>query len=293
VATIAQWIEGARPRTLPTAVSPVLAGTGAAIGAGAVAPGRALLALIVAVALVVGVNFANDYSDGIRGTDDERVGPLRLVGSKAAEPAVVRTIAIVVLSVAGLAGLTLVSLSQQWWLIAVGALCIAGAWFYTGGKRPYGYSGLGEVAVFVFFGPIGVLGTVLTQSGPPGPLAIVTAVGVGMVTCAVLVANNLRDIPTDTVVGKRTLAVVLGDTDTRRLYVALVTVPLLLSLLAGLRSWPMLLGLLTLPLVVMLAREVLSGASGRKLIRVLAQTGILLLAWSVLTGIGLALGQVA
>jgi 1,4-dihydroxy-2-naphthoate octaprenyltransferase len=293
VATIAQWIEGARPRTLPTAVSPVLAGTGAAIGAGVVAPGRALLALIVAVALVVGVNFANDYSDGIRGTDDERVGPLRLVGSKAAEPAAVRTIAIVVLSIAGLAGLTLVSLSQQWWLIAVGALCIAGAWLYTGGKRPYGYSGLGEVAVFVFFGPIGVLGTVLTQSGPPGPLAIVTAVGVGMLTCAVLVANNLRDIPTDTVVGKRTLAVVLGDTDTRRLYVALVTVPLLLSLLAGLRSWPMLLGLLTLPLVVMLAREVLSGAAGRKLIRVLAQTGILLLAWSVLTGIGLALGQVA
>jgi 1,4-dihydroxy-2-naphthoate polyprenyltransferase len=293
VATIAQWIEGARPRTLPTAVSPVLAGTGAAIGAGVVAPGRALLALIVAVALVVGVNFANDYSDGIRGTDDERVGPLRLVGSKVAEPAAVRTTAIVVLSIAGLAGLTLVSLSRQWWLIAVGALCIAGAWFYTGGKRPYGYSGLGEVAVFVFFGPIGVLGTVLTQSGAPGPLAIVTAVGVGMLTCAVLVANNLRDIPTDTVVGKRTLAVVLGDTDTRRLYVALVTVPLLLSLLAGLRSWPMLLGLLTLPLVVMLAREVLSGASGRKLIRVLSQTGILLLAWSVLTGIGLALGQVA
>jgi 1,4-dihydroxy-2-naphthoate polyprenyltransferase len=293
VATIAQWIEGARPRTLPTAVSPVLAGTGAAIGAGVVAPGRALLALIVAVALVVGVNFANDYSDGIRGTDDERVGPLRLVGSKAAEPAAVRTIAIVSLSIAGLAGLTLVSLSGQWWLIAVGALCIAGAWFYTGGKRPYGYSGLGEVAVFVFFGPIGVLGTVLTQSGSPGALAIVTAVGVGMLTCAVLVANNLRDIPTDTVVGKRTLAVVLGDTDTRRLYVALVTVPLLLSLLAGLRSWPMLLGLLPLPLVVMLAREVLSGAAGRKLIRVLAQTGILLLAWSVLTGIGLALGQVA
>jgi 1,4-dihydroxy-2-naphthoate polyprenyltransferase len=293
VATIAQWIEGARPRTLPTAVSPVLAGTGAAIGAGVVAPGRALLALIVAVSLVVGVNFANDYSDGIRGTDDERVGPLRLVGSKAAEPAAVRTIAIVVLSIAGLAGLTLVSLSQQWWLIAVGALCIAGAWFYTGGKRPYGYSGLGEVAVFVFFGPIGVLGTVLTQSGSPGPLAIVTAVGVGMLTCAVLVANNLRDIPTDTAVGKRTLAVALGDTDTRRLYVALVTVPLLLSLLAGLRSWPMLLGLLALPLVVMLAREVLRGAAGRKLIRVLAQTGILLLAWSVLTGIGLALGQVA
>jgi 1,4-dihydroxy-2-naphthoate octaprenyltransferase len=291
VATIAQWIEGARPRTLPTAVSPVLAGTGAAIGYGVVAPGRALLALLVAVALVVGVNYANDYSDGIRGTDDERVGPLRLVGSKVAEPATVRASAIVCLSIAGLAGLTLVSLSRQWWLIAVGGLCIAGAWFYTGGRRPYGYSGLGEVAVFVFFGPVAVLGTVITQSGTPGPLSIVTAVGVGMLTCAVLVANNLRDIPTDTVVGKRTLAVVLGDTDTRRLYAALVTVPLLLSALAGLRSLPMLLGLLVLPLAALLARQVLAGVDGRKLIRVLAQTGVLLLAWSVLTGIGLALSR--
>jgi 1,4-dihydroxy-2-naphthoate polyprenyltransferase len=292
VATIAQWIEGARPRTLPTAISPVLAGTGAAIGTGVVAPGRALLALIVAVALVVGVNFANDYSDGIRGTDDDRVGPLRLVGSKVAEPTTVRAVAIASFSIAGLAGLTLVSLSGQWWLIAVGAVCIAGAWFYTGGKRPYGYSGLGEVAVFVFFGPVGVLGTVITQSGPPTALAVVTAVGVGMLTCAVLVANNLRDIPSDTVVGKRTLAVALGDADTRRLYVALVTVPLLLSALAGLRSWPMLLGLLALPLAVALTRQVLGGADGRKLIRVLAQTGMLLLAWSVLTGVGLALGQI-
>jgi 1,4-dihydroxy-2-naphthoate octaprenyltransferase len=291
VATIAQWIEGARPRTLPTAISPVLAGTGAAIGYGVVAPGRALLALVVAVALVVGVNYANDYSDGIRGTDDERVGPLRLVGSKVAEPATVRSLAIVCLSIAGLAGLTLVSLSGQWWLIAVGALCIAGAWFYTGGRRPYGYSGLGEIAVFVFFGPVAVLGTVITQSGPPGPLSVVTAVGVGMLTCAVLVANNLRDIPTDTVVGKRTLAVALGDTETRRLYAALVTVPLLLSALAALRSLPMLLGLLVLPLAALLARQVLGGVDGRKLIRVLAQTGMLLLAWSVLTGIGLALSR--
>ncbi|MCU1663470.1 MAG: 1,4-dihydroxy-2-naphthoate octaprenyltransferase [Pseudonocardia sp.] len=291
MATIAQWIEGARPRTLPTAISPVLAGTGAAIGYGVVAPGRALLALVVAVALVVGVNYANDYSDGIRGTDDERVGPLRLVGSKVAEPATVRSLAIVCLSIAGLAGLTLVSLSGQWWLIAVGALCIAGAWFYTGGRRPYGYSGLGEIAVFVFFGPVAVLGTVITQSGPPGPLSVVTAVGVGMLTCAVLVANNLRDISTDTVVGKRTLAVALGDTETRRLYTALVTVPLLLSALAALRSLPMLLGLLVLPLAALLARQVLGGVDGRKLIRVLAQTGMLLLAWSVLTGIGLALSR--
>ncbi len=290
MATLAQWIEGARPRTLPTAVSPVLVGTGAALGGGVVAPGRALLALLVAMTLVIGVNYANDYSDGIRGTDDARVGPLRLVGSKAAAPSAVRTAALVTLSIAGLAGLTLVSLSRQWWLIGVGALCLAGAWFYTGGRRPYGYLGLGEVAVLVFFGPVAVLGTTITQSGPPGALAVVGAVGVGMLACAVLVVNNLRDIPTDAVAGKRTLAVLLGDTDTRRLYAALVTAPFLLSVLAGLRSWPMLLGLLAAPLAVLAARQVLGGADGRKLIRMLARTGLLLLAWSALTGLGLALG---
>ncbi|WP_219413193.1 1,4-dihydroxy-2-naphthoate polyprenyltransferase [Pseudonocardia nigra] len=291
MATMVQWIEGARPRTLPIAVSPVLVGTGAAIGSGVVAPGRALLALVVALALIVGVNYANDYSDGIRGTDDERVGPLRLVGSRAAAPSAVRAAAIVALSVAGLAGLTLVSLSRQWWLITVGALCILGAWYYTGGKRPYGYAGLGEVAVFLFFGPVGVLGTVLTQSGPPGALAIVGAVGVGLLACAVLVANNLRDIPTDEVVGKRTLAVLLGDTDTRRLYAALAAGPFLLSVAAGLRSWPMLLALLAVPLAVLPIRDVLGGATGRKLIRVLAQTSLLLLAWSALTAVGLLLGR--
>ena len=191
---------------------------------------------------------------------------------------------------AGLAGLTLVSLSRQWWLIAVGALCVAGAWFYTGGKRPYGYAGLGEVAVFVFFGPVAVLGTTLTQSGPPNALAIVSSIGVGMLTCAVLVANNLRDIPTDETVGKRTLAVILGDRDTRRLYAALVLLPFLLTALGGLRSWPVLLGLLALPAAVLPVRKVLAGADGRALIRVLGQTGLLLLAWSVLTGVGLALG---
>ena len=291
MATLAQWVEGARPRTLPTAVSPVIAGTGAAIGYGVVAPGQAVLALIVAVALVVGVNYANDYSDGIRGTDDERVGPLRLVGARLTTPATVRAVAFVCFAVAGLAGLTLVSLSRQWWLIAVGAVCVAGAWFYTGGPRPYGYAGLGELAVFVFFGPVAVLGTVITQSGPPGPLAVVTAIAVGMLTSAVLVANNLRDIPTDTAVGKRTLPVLLGDQDTRRLYAALVSTPFVLSILAGLRSWPMLLALLALPLAVLPARAVLSGAAGRPLIRVLAQTGMLLLAWSVLTGVGLVLGR--
>jgi 1,4-dihydroxy-2-naphthoate octaprenyltransferase len=291
VATLAQWVEGARPRTLPTALSPVIAGTGAAIGHGVVAPGRALLALVVAVSLMIGVNYANDYSDGIRGTDDERVGPLRLVGSNLATPSTVRAAAFVAFAVAGLAGLTLVSLSQQWWLIAVGAVCIVAAWYYTGGSRPYGYLGFGEIAVFVFYGLVGVLGTVLTQSGPPGALAVVTAIGVGMLTSAVLVANNLRDIPTDTAVGKRTLAVRMGDRDTRRLYAALVLLPFLLSAGAGLRSWPMLLALLALPFAVLPVRDVLRGSEGATLIRVLSQTGVLLLAWSVLTAVGLAVGR--
>jgi 1,4-dihydroxy-2-naphthoate octaprenyltransferase len=278
---------------LPTAVSPVLVGTGAAVGAGAVAPGRALLAMVVAVALVIGVNYANDYSDGIRGTDDERVGPVRLVGSRLAAPAAVRNAAFLCFSVAALAGLTLVSLTRMWWLVAVGALCIAGAWFYTGGRRPYGYAGLGEVAVFLFFGPVAVLGTTLTQSGPPGAPAIVGAVGVGLLACAVLVVNNLRDITGDAAVGKRTLAVALGDTDTRRLYAALVLLPLVLTALAAIRSWPVVLGLLALPLAIAVARRVLGGADGRRLVRVLGDTGLLLLVWSVATAIGLALGPVA
>jgi 1,4-dihydroxy-2-naphthoate octaprenyltransferase len=175
-------------------------------------------------------------------------------------------------------------------MIAAGAVCIAGAWFYTGGKRPYGYAGLGEVAVFVFFGPVAVLGTTLTQAGSIGPLAVVCSVAVGFLTCAVLVANNVRDIATDEVSGKRTLAVTLGDRDTRRLYAALIVLPFLLSIGAGIRSWPMLLGLLALPLAVGLVRRVLAGADGRKLIKVLKDTGLTLLAWSAATGVGLALG---
>jgi len=288
VATLNQWVQGARPRTLPTAVSPVLVGTAAAVGAGAVEPVRAGLALVVAVALVVGVNFANDYSDGIRGTDDDRVGPVRLVGARLAAPEAVRGAAFACFAVAVLAGLALVSLAQQWWLIAVGALCVAGAWSYTGGKRPYGYAGLGEAAVFVFFGPVAVLGTVLTQSRPPNAPAIVGAIGVGALACAVLVANNLRDLAGDAVAGKRTLAVRLGDTDTRRLYVALVGLPFLLTALAGLRDPLLLLALLALPLAVLPARDVLRGARDRTLVGVLGRTGVLLLAWSLLTAVGLA-----
>lgn len=290
MATTAEWVEGARPRTLPTAISPVLVGSGAALGAGAVAPGSALLALLVAVALVIGVNFANDYSDGIRGTDDERVGPQRLVGSRAAEPATVKTAAFACFGIAAVAGLVLTAVSGQWWLLLVGALCIVGAWYYTGGSRPYGYAGLGEVAVFVFFGPVAVLGTMVTQAGRVDAAAVGAAVGAGLLTCAVLVANNLRDIPGDRVVGKRTLAVRLGDRGTRMLYLALVLVPFVVAVGAAFDRPGVLLALLALPAAVRPVRIVLGGAQGPALIPVLKDTGLLLLAWSVAVAVGLAFG---
>ncbi|MBN9754524.1 1,4-dihydroxy-2-naphthoate polyprenyltransferase [Pseudonocardia sp. Ae406_Ps2] len=290
MATTAEWVEGARPRTLPTAISPVLVGTGAALGAGAVAPGSALLALLVAVALVIGVNFANDYSDGIRGTDDERVGPQRLVGSRAADPATVKTAAFACFGIAAVAGLVLTAVSGQWWLLLVGALCIVGAWYYTGGSRPYGYAGLGEVAVFVFFGPVAVLGTMVTQAGRVDAAAVGAAVGAGLLTCAVLVANNLRDIPGDRVVGKRTLAVRLGDRGTRMLYLALVLVPFVVAVGAAFDRPGVLLALLALPAAVRPVRIVLGGAQGPALIPVLKDTGLLLLAWGVAVAVGLAFG---
>lgn len=289
MATTAEWVEGARPRTLPTAISPVLVGTGAALGAGALAPGSALLALLVAVALVIGVNFANDYSDGIRGTDDDRVGPQRLVGSRAAEPTTVKAAAFACFGIAAVAGLVLTAVSGQWWLLVVGALCIVGAWYYTGGSRPYGYAGLGEVAVFVFFGPVAVLGTMLTQAGHVDAAAVGAAVGVGLLTCAVLVANNLRDIPGDRVVGKRTLAVRLGDHGTRMLYLALVLVPFVVAVGAAFDR-PGLLALFALPAAVRPVRIVLGGAQGPALIPVLKDTGLLLLAWGLAVAVGLAVG---
>jgi 1,4-dihydroxy-2-naphthoate octaprenyltransferase len=289
VATVAQWVQGARPRTLPNAVAPVLVGTGAAIGTGAVRPGFALLALLVAVAMVIGVNYANDYSDGTRGTDDDRVGPLRLVGSGVAAPSAVRTMAFGWLGLAMLAGLVLVALSGTWWLLIVGAVCVLGAWFYTGGKHPYGYLGLGEVAVFLFFGPVAVLGTAYVQSGPPGALSLIGAIGVGMLSCSVLVANNLRDIESDEEVGKRTLAVLLGDRDTRRLYAALVGIPMLLSVVGAIANPWLLLGLIAAPLAYSPVRRVLNGVRGRDLIAVLGSSGAVMLVWSLGTAVGLAL----
>jgi 1,4-dihydroxy-2-naphthoate octaprenyltransferase len=290
MASLAQWIEGARPRTLPNAVAPVLVGTGAAAAVDGMVWWLAVLALVVALALVVGVNYANDYSDGVRGTDRERVGPVRLVGSGLATPEVVRSAAMSALVVAAVAGLAVVVASRKWWLLAVGAVCLMAAWFYTGGRRPYGYRALGELAVFVFFGPVAVLGTMYVQSGQVNGVALGCSVAVGAFSTAVLVANNLRDIPTDTESGKRTLAVVLGERDTRRLYLALITIPLLITLLLGVRNTAALTGLLAIPLLIPPARRVMRGYTGRRLIPVLRDTGLALLAWSLAIALALALG---
>ncbi|HEY3262693.1 MAG TPA: 1,4-dihydroxy-2-naphthoate polyprenyltransferase [Pseudonocardiaceae bacterium] len=287
--TVGQWIEGARPRTWPNAISPVLVGTGAAAQVGGMVWWLATLALTVSVALIVGVNYANDYSDGVRGTDRVRVGPLRLVGSGLAAPAAVRSAALSSLAVAAVAGVALVVASRRWLLLVPGGLCLLGAWFYTGGKRPYGYRALGELAVFLFFGPVAVLGTLYVQTGQINGTAIGCSVAVGAFSAAILVANNLRDIPTDRDSGKRTLAVLLGDKDTRRLYLALVTVPFLITVLLAVKSTPALAGLIAIPLLMPPVRRVLRGYTGRRLIPVLRDTGMAMLAWSVATALALAL----
>jgi 1,4-dihydroxy-2-naphthoate octaprenyltransferase len=288
MATAAQWVTGARPRTLPAAVAPVLVGTGAAAALDVFALGPALLALVVALALQVAVNYANDYSDGRRGTDAQRVGPLRLVGSGAASPRQVLVAAVLAFVVAAAAGLALAALSS-WWLVAVGAVCMAAAWTYTGGPRPYGYRALGEVFVFVFFGPVAVVGTTFVQTGAVEGLAVAASVPIGLLIVAILVVNNLRDLDGDARAGKRTLAVLLGDRATRGLFVGLFVVAFLVVAAIGiLRPWA-LLGLLGAPLAVGPARTVLAGGSGRALIGALQGTGLFTLATGVLLGAGLAL----
>jgi len=289
MATPADWFAGARPRTLPAAVAPVLAGTGVAAYVDSAVWCRAALALVVSLALQVGVNYANDYSDGVRGTDADRVGPMRLVGSSRASAASVKRAAFLSFGVAAVAGLVLTALAGAWWLVAVGGVCIVAAWFYTGGSHPYGYLGLGEVMVFVFFGLVAVMGTTYVQTESFDLLAsFYAAVGIGALACAILVANNLRDIPTDTVSGKRTLAVKLGDTRTRGLFTLLIGAAFVaLAALALDTSWWALLGLAYLPPAVVAFRVVLSGATGPGLIPVLQQTGIseLLLGAGVFAGL--------
>jgi 1,4-dihydroxy-2-naphthoate polyprenyltransferase len=289
VASFAQWVEGARPRTLPNAIAPVIAGTGAAAWLHAACWWKALLALLVAVAMIVGVNYANDYSDGIRGTDDVRAGPLRLVGSKLAAPRAVLTAAVASLTVAAVGGLVLALFSAPW-LIAVGVVCIAGAWLYTGGSKPYGYLGLGEVAVFVFFGLVAVLGTQYTQALRVDWVGLAVAVATGSMSSAVLVANNLRDIPTDKESGKITLAVRLGDARTRLLYQVLLVVAFALTLVLMLATPWCAVGLVALPLAVRAAAPVRKALGGKDLIPVLRDTGLTMLVWAIAVASASAFG---
>jgi 1,4-dihydroxy-2-naphthoate octaprenyltransferase len=293
MATPAQWIAGARPRTLPAAVAPVVAGTAIALWEHEAVWWKALLALAVSLLLQIGVNYANDYSDGIRGTDDTRVGPLRLVGSGVASARSVKTAAFAALGAAALVGLVLAA-TTAWWLVGVGLLCILAAWFYTGGKRPYGYIGLGEVMVFVFFGLVAVVGTTYVQTESFELPALYAGIGVGAFACAILVANNLRDIPTDKVAGKRTLAVALGEERTRHLYGLLIDAALVALVGVALTTtWWVLLALAAGPAAIRALTTVLGDkATGPELIPVLQLTGVaeLLYAAGILAGVGISLG---
>ena len=283
-----KWLAGTRPRTLPAAVVPVLIGSGVALGYARFSWWRAGLALVVALALQVGVNFANDYSDGIRGSDEQRVGPVRLVAAGLAPPRQVLAAALGCFVLAGVAGLTLAAVTS-WWLVAVGAGCIAAAWFYTGGPKPYGYSGLGEVFVFLCFGVVAVAGTAYVQMNALSWLGLAASVPAGLLACALLMVNNLRDIGTDTVAGKRTLAVMLGDARSRQGYVLTLLVPFgVAALLAFFRPFTLLTAL-ALPLARLPIRSVRAGASGPALIRALGQTGRLQLAFGIAFTIGLAI----
>ena len=284
MATAAQWIEGMRPRTLPLSISPVLAGSAVALAAGGFHPWRAVLTLVVGVAMQIGVNLSNDYSDGVRGTDAHRVGPQRLVASGAAAPGAVKRAAFIAYGVGCLAGVGLMVMTHLWWLVALGVAIVSAAWFYTGGTHPYGYMGLGEVFVFLFFGLAATAGTVLVQTlftpiavglGQHVAATLAATLAQGTGACAVLVANNLRDIPTDTLAGKRTLSVRLGDHRSRVLFVALAAVSLLASAATALLLTPY--ALLCLVMVAWLApavRIVVRQAVGLELVRALKLVGI-------------------
>jgi 1,4-dihydroxy-2-naphthoate polyprenyltransferase len=288
VAEAREWLAGTRPRTLPAAVVPVLIGSGVALGYHRFSASRALLALVVALALQVGVNYANDYSDGVRGSDERRVGPVRLVAAGLAPPRQVLFAALAGFFVAGVAGLVLAAMTS-WWLLAVGAACIAAAWFYTGGPKPYGYNGLGEVFVFLCFGVVAVAGTAYVQMKAFSWLGLAASVPAGLLACALLMVNNLRDIRTDTLAGKRTLAVMLGDARSRVAYVLTLLVPFgVAALLAFFRPLTLIVALV-LPLARPPVRAVRAGASGPALIKALGQTGRLQLAFGIMFTIGLAI----
>ncbi len=282
------WV-GARPKTLPAAVVPVAVGVGCAVGIDGAVWWRALPALIVSLALQIGVNYANDYSDGIRGTDEQRVGPTRLVASGLASPGTVKIAAFTAFGVAAVAGLVL-ALATTLWLVPVGVACIAAGWFYTGGPNPYGYTGLGEVFVFIFFGLLATAGTTFVIVKDVTWLALISGCVTGSLACALLVVNNLRDIPSDTLAGKRTLAVRLGDKGTRSLYKLLIMLAIAgIGISSSQRPWA-LIGLGGMLLARWPIKQIKSGVSGFGLVKTLGATARVQLVAGLLFALGLAFG---
>jgi 1,4-dihydroxy-2-naphthoate octaprenyltransferase len=280
-----KWVAGARPKTLPAAIAPVAVGT--ALAGTDFDPILALLALLVSLSLQVGVNYANDYSDGVKGTDDNRIGPMRLVASGAAPAHQVKIAAYLALGFGAIFGLIL-ALQTSLWLVAIGALAIAAAWGYTGGKNPYGYFGFGELSVFVFFGLVATMGTYYAQTGELTLNSLLVAIPMGSLSCALLAINNLRDRAADELVGKRTLAVRLGDASARRAFIALLLIAHI-SVLFLIKPWA-LLTLLLLPMTFSLIKAIQAGAQGAQLIPLLGKTGKLQLRFAILLSLGLLLG---
>lgn len=286
--TARDWVSGARLRTLPLAIAPVAAGAGIAHMLQGFSLTLTLLALAVALFLQIGVNYANDYSDGVRGTDEYRVGPARLTGSGLVNPKHVLTVALVFFALAAAAGLVAVILSERWWFIAVGAVAIVAAWFYTGGKRPYGYAGLGEVVVFIFFGLVATAGTVYLQTDVMNQEMWIAGAGVGFFAVAVLVVNNIRDIPTDRLAGKRTLAVRMGDRASRILFVVCVLLPFAVPALYAAVQPGMILVWFVLVAALPAMIITLTAKTARELIIVLQLTSLSALAYGVLLGVAFA-----
>ena len=280
-----KWVTGARPKTLPAAIAPVAVGT--ALAGTDFDPILALLALLVSLSLQVGVNYANDYSDGVKGTDDNRIGPMRLVASGAAPAHQVKIAAYLALGFGAIFGLIL-ALQTSLWLVAIGALAIAAAWGYTGGKNPYGYFGFGELSVFVFFGLVATMGTYYAQTGELTLNSLLVAIPMGSLSCALLAINNLRDRAADELVGKRTLAVRLGDASARRAFIALLLIAHI-SVSFLMKPWA-LLTLLLLPMTFSLIKAIQAGAQGAQLIPLLGKTGKLQLRFAILLSLGLLLG---
>jgi 1,4-dihydroxy-2-naphthoate octaprenyltransferase len=288
VTSVRDWVAGARPRTLPAAVVPVVVGTAVGGADGSVIWWRSLLALVVALGIQIGTNYANDYADGVRGTDAERLGPVRLVAAGIATPAEVKVASFCAFGAAGVAGLVL-ALATTPWLLVVGAACFASGWFYSAGPRPYGYAGYGEVFVFVFFGLVAVIGTAYLSLGRITALAVIAAIPVGLLATALLVVNNLRDIDTDRRAGKNTLAVRTGASVTRWFYTALVIGAFVLVVVVALWRPLALITLLAVVPALAPVRRVLGGAEGRDLITALAATGMLQLVFGALLALGIGL----